>query len=514
MEVELKLLVDPKYKAALFQHPLLAGGGQGKPHELTLSDTYYDTPDLHLRHNDAGLRVRHEANGWIQNMKNSGTVNSGLHSRKEWESPVAGSAPDLARLRKIVDDKKIRRNLLGGAGLEKRLAPVFTTKVKRTVWNLKLPGGDVVECVFDQGRLECKGKHISISELELELKSGDPSHLFDFALALHQDIPLHIGNRSKADRGYALLEPHAPEAIKATALVLATNMSVEKAFQAIASNCIAHIEGNDERVAGGHDVESLHQMRVGMRRLRSALSMFKSMLHLPDEIEQELAWLATQLGDARDWDVLAESTLPGLAKDMTDPANIDGLQQAATDKAHEHHVTTAAAVASPRYTRLMLNLTRWVQTMGWHEDQATVAATGIELGDPVLKFANKTLKRDQRRLRTRAKNLRAATPEARHRLRIAAKKTRYAAEFFDSLFSPKTVRSYVKALAGLQDELGFLNDAAVADRLLTELSANQSQLEGSVGFAKGFLSGRVINDDRNILKLWKQFKRIGIPHKR
>lgn len=87
-----------------------------------------------------------------------------------------------------------------------------------------------------------------------------------------------------------------------------------------------------------------------------------------------------------------------------------------------------------------------------------MAAVGNKLVQPVEKFARKILTRDQRRLRTRARNLRAATPEVRHRLRIAAKKTRYAAEFFGSLFSPKTVRPYVKGLTGLQDELGSLND--------------------------------------------------------
>lgn len=288
-------------------------------------------------------------------------------------------------------------------------------------------------------------------------------------------------------------------------------MTVEQAFQAIASNCLSHVQDNDEGVVHAHDVEGLHQIRVGIRRLRSSLSMFKGLLRLPEELQQDLDLLAKKLGDARDWDVLAGSTLPTLVAEVSDPTLIDGVLKAALSKANEHHVSAAAAVGSPRYARLMLNLARWVQTMGWHDDKAALATTGKPLTQSVMKFANKTLKRDQRRLRVRTAKLRAATPAARHRVRIAAKKTRYAAEFFASLFAPKTVHPYVKALTGLQDELGFLNDAAVADRLLAEMSASQPQLEGSVGFVRGFLAAQTRNVGKAIVKLWSKFARIGRP---
>jgi triphosphatase len=511
MEVELKLLVDAKTREALLRHPLLNPEGAPAPHEQTLSDTYFDTPELRLRHCDVGLRVRHAGHGWIQTMKCGGGVSSGLHSRNEWESPVAGPAPDLAQLRKLVDDKKARRDLLGAAALAKRLAPVFTTRVKRTVWDLHLQNGDHIECALDQGRLECGDKKAPISELELELKAGDPALLFDFALALQQDLPLHIGNQSKADRGYALLEPAAAAAVKATRLVLVPVMTAEQAFQAIAANCLSHMQANDQGVAEAHDVESLHQMRVGMRRLRSALSMFKELLHAPEELQRELDWLAKELGDARDWDVLSGTTLPGLVQGMAEPAQIDGVRQAANARAHEHHIAAAAAVSSPRYTRLMLSAARWVHTMGWHEDAAAMEQAGKRLRQPVTKFARQILRRDQRRLRTRAKNLRAATPEARHRVRIAAKKTRYAAEFFGSLFKPRTVRPYIKGLTGLQDELGFLNDAAVADRLLADVAAGEPTLEAGAGFSRGFLAAQVNSDGKKIIKLWKKFAPIRLP---
>lgn len=511
MEVELKLVLDPKHKAALMRHPLLNGRAASKPHEQTLTDTYFDTPDLQLRQSDIGLRVRRVNGGWVQNIKGGGTVHGGLHARNEWESPVSGATPELARLRDVVDDKKTRRNVRAAASKGKGLEPIFTSKVKRTAWELHPDGGDHIECVLDQGRLECGGKQAPINEIELELKSGDPAHLFDLALALQKDIPLQIGNRSKADRGYTLLQPEPPVAVKAARLVLTSKMSVERAFQEIAFNTMAQIQDNAEGVVARHDVESLHQMRVGMRRLRSALSMYKRLLHLPVDLQQELDWLATELGDARDWDVLAGATLPSVTKQLPNPAAIEGVQQAAAGKADEHHRAAGRAVASPRYTRLLLGIHRWVQAMAWHDDPKLMAASGKQLAQPVAKFAHSVLKRDQRRLRSRADKLSEATADARHRVRIAAKKTRYAAEFFASLFSTRTVRPYIQSLTGLQDELGFLNDAAVADRLLGDVSASRPELSAQVGFIKGFLAARTSNDDKEIFRLWKRFERIGMP---
>jgi CHAD domain-containing protein len=198
-------------------------------------------------------------------------------------------------------------------------------------------------------------------------------------------------------------------------------------------------------------------------------------------------------------------------KGMAEPALVDGVRAAAVARARAHHVAAAAAVGSPRYTRLMLGIARWVHTMGWHEDAAASEKTGKRLAQPVTQFARQILLRDQRRLRKRARNLRAAAPEARHRVRIAAKKSRYAVEFFGSLFKPRPVGPYVKGLTGLQDALGLLNDAAVADRLLAEVAAAQPQLEAGAGFARGFLAAQVESGGKKIVKLWKKFAPIPLP---
>ncbi|WP_426175388.1 CHAD domain-containing protein [Massilia sp. TWR1-2-2] len=145
-------------------------------------------------------------------------------------------------------------------------------------------------------------------------------------------------------------------------------MSVERAFQEIIFNTTAQIQDNAEGVTERHDVESLHQMRIGMRRLRSALGIYKHVLRLPVELQQELDWLAIELGDARNWDVLAGSTLPTLAQQLAEPRQIDGVRGVAEENARQYHASAAAAVASPRYTRLMLGINRWVQALGWRDE--------------------------------------------------------------------------------------------------------------------------------------------------
>ena len=96
-------------------------------------------------------------------------------------------------------------------------------------------------------------------------------------------------------------------AIKAAALTLSKRMTTEQAFQFIAGNCLMHITANRDGVAERQDAESVHQMRVGLRRLRTLLAVFKNVLPAPQSLLHDLTWLGTQLGAARDWEVLAGS---------------------------------------------------------------------------------------------------------------------------------------------------------------------------------------------------------------
>lgn len=528
MEIELKLQLAPP-DAQRFASKALPG--QYAPHaaqQLSLHDIYFDTADMRLARAGAGLRVRQAGAGWVQTMKAGGSIDGGLHSRHEWECAVDGPAPDLAALIDVIPHQWPWRALLKRLATEQEsapLLPLFSTRIERSVWQLVSPQGDAIECVLDQGVIECGDSSDAVCEVELELKSGKVASLFDLALALQQAMPMQIAGASKAERGYLLYAPQQPAASKARPLSLSKKMTVGQAFQAIAANCLQQIQANHEGVMQGH-VESLHQMRVGLRRLRSALGMFKELLGLPPALQPELDWLVGALGDARDWDVLAGTTLPALAEELQeleavggdvaetlDGAMLEQLQQAASSVTAEHHAQAAAAAGSGRYTRLMLELARWLQLRGWRDTAGNDALR--QLKQPVPGFARQILRQDQRRLLKRGHDLQKASPQTRHRARIAAKKSRYATEFFASLYPAGKVRSYVGVLSGLQDELGWLNDLAVADRLLQQLPDGQPQLQVPAAFLRGYLAARAGNNVGNnvgkMVKAWKKFSKARIP---
>ncbi|MGK5044705.1 CHAD domain-containing protein [Janthinobacterium sp. GB4P2] len=519
MEIELKLLLAPQDAPRLRAHPLLAQYAQGAPQLLHMHDIYVDTPDLQLCRHQAGLRVRQVDGRWVQTLKAGGNVSGGLHSRHEWEDDVPGPQPDLAVLDSAIGRKQPIRALLRQDAIRDALQPVFTTRIERTVWQLRTPQGDQIECVLDQGVIESgadgAARSVAVSEIELELKQGQAASLFDVALALLQDVPLQLGHMSKAERGYRLAAPQPLRAVKAQPLALDAAMSVEQVFLAIAGNCLEQVSGNQDGVAGGEDVESVHQMRVGLRRLRSALGMFKSLLALPAAVKSELDWLGGALGEARDWDVLAGHTLAQL--DGEAQADAAALAQAAHAQARLKHVQASRAVTSLRCTACMLGLQRWLQARAWRDNCSTRQLRRLDAH--VFPFARATLRKDQRRLMKRGKRLLHASPQQRHQVRIAAKKTRYATEFFASLFAARAVQPYVGRLSVLQDELGWLNDVQVADRLLQQLPDAQADLPAQDGlrlhaaFIRGYLAARaqVQGKDGRMHKAWRRFKAARLP---
>lgn len=303
--------------------------------------------------------------------------------------------------------------------------------------------------------------------------------------------------------------PTTPGAVKATPLALKRKMNAEQAFQAIARNCLAQIQANEAGVDKFHDVECLHQMRVGLRRLRSALSMYRDLIQLPVDVAGDLEWLLSQLGPARDWDVLAGSTLPRMSEGSEHAPELVAVTMAAHSRTHELHHVAAAAIASERYQQLIGALAQWINGRGWRV--AMSRKTRAQLKSKVRKFADTVLEQDQKRLLKRGSQLKTATPESRHRVRIAAKKTRYAAEFFGSLYKDKQVRPYVKALTHLQDELGWMNDVSVADGLLEELGQGEVGLRGGIDAARTLLAASVENGAATTQKAWKRFAPMKTP---
>jgi len=304
--------------------------------------------------------------------------------------------------------------------------------------------------------------------------------------------------------------PTSPKAVKAAHLKLSRRMSVELAFQAIVRNCIDQIQGNDTGVARCQDIEFLHQMRIGLRRLDAAFALFADLLEPPPAIRHELEWLKDQLGPVRDWDVFVASTLPRVAAAIPAQSALDSVAQAARARSEALHAQASVAVSSVRFAKLLRALENWVAQRGWRDEPGAQGKAGLKMS--VAGFAGALLEQEQQRLLRRARKLKDAGPGRRHRVRIAAKRTRYAAEFFASLYPGKRVRPYVQALAGVQDALGQLNDASVAARLLDDVAEDDPALREGAAMVRGYLAACGVQGVRSVRKRWKQFTPLAPPH--
>jgi CHAD domain-containing protein len=258
-------------------------------------------------------------------------------------------------------------------------------------------------------------------------------------------LPIRVGNASKAARGYALQEPQLVDAVKARPVRLASGMSVEQGFRVVVDNCLTQMQYNERGVMRGVDPESVHQMRVGMRRLRSALRLFAKWMQLPQNLHAELGWLAAELGAARDSQVLADSTLAKVAAACPQETGLAGLRQTASSIATTKRLHAAEVVGSVRYSCLMIGLVGWLQASDWHE--AVDDSLRQALAKPIDKRAAQILVRCHQKLIKRGEHLEEGTPEERHQVRIAAKQMFYATEFFQSLHPVGRIRRYIKRLA-------------------------------------------------------------------
>lgn len=500
IEIELKLLIDPADIPRLRRHPLLKALCPSGPKTRKLVSIYFDTDNFALKNQAIALRVRRSGRQWIQTVKGGGSVRAGLHQRDEWEAPVAHNTPDFT---KITDPGLVQ--LFAKEELRQRLHPVFVTEFNRTVWLLETEAGDRVEMALDRGEIRADRGSATICEVELELKAGNPAALYELALALREAAPLRAEDASKADRGYALCAPpDAPLPVKATVPEVGREMSVEAAFRAIAWNCIGQLQDNQSRLLQGYDPELVHQMRVAVRRLRSALSLFAAAAPgIRDAaLTEELRWLVGELGPARDWDVFLGEMLPPVIAALPGEEGLIRLQRQAGKICLEKRERACAAAAGQRYNEIILRLGAWLWRAPWR-----TAEVAEELEMPVAAFAAQMLGRRYRQVCRRGRRLDALTAEQRHALRIAAKKLRYAAEFFSDLYPGKTTRPYIQALSRLQDEFGALNDQVVAGQLLAQIGRGSRLRDRANGVIIGWYACKTHFQLADMAPVWKHFRR-------
>jgi triphosphatase len=503
-EVELKLEVPPTGLRELERcAPIKEVPGVTR----LLTSVYFDTDKLSLRRHGFSLRIRRVEDRHVQTIKRD--RNATALERNEWESETEGEIPDFKAARKTalrpLLSKKLRR----------RLKPVFETRVHRTTYPVK-HGDNEIELSIDRGQVIVNGRSRPLHEIELEVKRGEPSQLFALAHQLARQAPLTPSVKSKAERGYELLTDVISPPAKAPAVHLAPNQGTAAAFQVIARACVRQLLANVPPLQAS-DPEGLHQVRVSLRRLRAAISLFGQLLqdNQMAALKGELKWLSGECGPARELNVFMERLLEPFARRHQEE-EVAALRDEVKDRYEASCSRARAATDTERFRALVLDVLTWTEIGDWTRGDDDLRRT--LLVRPLARTAAEQLHRRHRKILKRGKRLDTLSPQKRHKLRIATKKLRYASDFFVDVFpgarSTRRHRRFVDGLKRLQDCLGELNDIAVHEALTAELidHGGGRAVRAHKAFAAGQLSGheeaRAVAVLRSATKAYRAFSRL------
>jgi inorganic triphosphatase YgiF len=485
VETELKLHISPEHLQKLKRHPFIRSLSADRARTLKLYSIYYDTADLELHRRAMALRLRRIGKQWLQTLKGGGQVSAGLHQRNEWETPVLSEQLDFAAL------KSCGGELPGG--VRNRLQPVFVTDFTRNVRTLNFEGATIELCM-DSGEIRAGQSSCPISELELELKSGPPQQLFKLAQALLDIVPLDVEHTSKAEYGYLLFSAAKPSVSKAGFPALKKSQSIASALQGTIAACLSHVQSNVPGAMLKLDEEYLHQVRVGLRRLRVVLAI--ALRYRSDDeliaLRAQVARLCVELGRSREWDVFVTQTLAPICTRLPEHEGLREVLNVSERARKKQHAGMENSLASPDFQRMLLRFGAWMHGEQWGE-------TGMTL----QQFASRALEKRSKQVLVNGRALAGENAAQLHALRIACKKLRYSTEMFGGLFGESGSKAYVAVLAELQDILGTLNDIAVAHRLLNEL--DNTARHDTLALIRGWMEHDYAERVAEFGKAWKRF---------
>lgn len=473
-EIELKFLVPAASRAALVAELT----GRGTARRVGLTTSYLDTPDLRLARAGLAWRLRREGGHWVQALKSAGTD---ALERFEHEVPRPDGAPDAAAHADTAPGRELARLLADARkdGLEAGMR--FQTQVRRLARRVRTRGA-TVEIAFDEGRVLAGGAVLRLREVEFELVSGSVAAMLALAERWRQRFGLILDPRNKAERGHALAcgGPDAPLR-KACVPHYAKGASAAEAFAAVLDECLAQVSRNAIALAAGETAqraEQVHQCRVGIRRLRSALRAFRGWVaEPPAELVDGLRTLFAALGATRDRDVLGSGVAAELVRAGAPPLTLPADPGAADP---------AALVRTGDTQRLLLAWITW--RAGLAPPSALPSAPPPAPPEVSLKrLARQRLRRRHKRLVAGGQAFDELDATALHALRKQVKGQRYALEFFAPLLPRKPAARYLQALAAAQLGLGEINDLVVAR------TAYQAWVpsDPAAWFAVGWLTARI-----------------------
>jgi CHAD domain-containing protein len=294
------------------------------------------------------------------------------------------------------------------------------------------------------------------------LKEGKRVDLIRLGRRVARNVGAEYGLWAKAERGYALKAGLQGQPTFAAPITIDASMSAEEAFRTIGFSCLRHCDGNREAVTRG-EAEGLHQMRVALRRLHVAMAVFQGKAASASALGREVKWLIAQLTPARDFDVFLHEHLIPRCKAEPNCVGLQMLLKAARQRRRSEFAKVQALVTGSRYRKFVLEAVLFLSSDPPKTDKA----------HELQEVASACFEHLVHGIRRRLKEFDRLDVKEKHKLRIMAKKMRYAADFFEPLYSGKRngarLKRFKKAVKDLQDILGTLNDIAVHQKLIQTL---------------------------------------------
>jgi inorganic triphosphatase YgiF len=480
IEIELKFQIEPARRDAVRR--AVAGSG-ARAQTVRLQARYFDTPDGRLAAAGLALRLRREGrNRWVQTLKGRG---DGLMRRLEHEHVLPPGVPAVLHL-------AWHDGTPAGAALRAALGPHaaelverFGTDIRRTrrVVRARSDAGELalVELACDEGWIHATRnggpQRLAVAEVEFELLSGPPQALLALASRWVQRHGLWLDVRSKAERGHDLAVGGTSAVALAQSPLISRRMTPARALAAMVQAALAHALPNLAVLAetGSAQPEYLHQLRVGLRRLRTALREFGAGVEGVDAAwHTTLAQIFSTLGALRDRDVIAQTlSLPRAAAQQAGLATSTArvlLRGVGAPSALD-----TAVFRERRLHRLLLALIGLVQ-----------AGEQTHSSRLLIDVARKRLTRLHKRVMADAARFAELDDAARHGLRKRLKRLRYSLDFVAPLFAAKAVTRYLALLKPAQEALGDANDVALTKAACLAAGAHNA----GDAFVLGWLTAR------------------------
>ena len=490
VEIEIKFKTDAEGLQNVLQSPLFLTVAAVPAKELR--STYFDTAEGDLWSQGIVLRSRSIADkNWVLTLKAS--TGSGPFRRTEIEVPSTQLKPDIALF-----NAKTAQDLYGIIG-DKPLEIQFETQVKRQAAVVH-EAGSQIEVAFDDGWILASEARLAISEVEMELKSGKESDLYGFALKALRELPLRLDFVNKSERGMRLRGLATVVPVKTQEINLLANATFDEAVATILNHTMEHFTGNWEALRTSDAPEAIHQLRVALRRMKSALAMFNHVAPCEDfqDLSDDIKRISTGFGPARECDVFHERIIHGPLAPKDKPVGSEALLKVIEDRRIAVYIQARSMLEDRETTVFVLKLQRLLAQQSWK----------VKKAKRPRKFVRAILRRLYNHVLKRGKELSGIDERARHRLRISFKKLRYGVDFFGaSLGKPRKTKQFIRHIVEMQDLLGFQSDAVSARNFLKALVPAVEESAKISGYIRGWNDRSALSVENKLIAAWKAFKR-------